>query len=152
MYLDLSHPLNAQVLRHIEQAKHRDAVLISGPDDHPDPYMEAGSHPDIVERIWDQLGRSLPVDCRAMLYGGPALVEPGSGVVIALAYGTQYVIRIPREYRAQALEAGCSIEQSWTTGGKTNAAEALGDDWVFGGYLADEAAWLAETCAAVSAS
>ena len=151
MYLDPSHPLNATVLRHIERVKHRDAVPISDPDDHPDPYMQAGSHPDIVERVWDQLGRSLPVDCRAMLYGGPALVEPRSGLVIALAYGTQYVIRIPQAYRAQALESGCSVEQSWTTGGKTNISETLGEDWVFGGYVSDESAWLAETCAAVAA-
>ncbi|MFC1817139.1 hypothetical protein ACFL0M_14660 [Thermodesulfobacteriota bacterium] len=44
------------------------------PDKHSDPYMEAGSHPEIVERVWDALGSSLPVDCRAIVYSAPALV------------------------------------------------------------------------------
>ena len=90
MHLDPSHPLNQQVLRHVKAVRQRNQVPIAGPDEHADPYMEAGSHPDIVARVWDQLGRSLPGDCRAMLYGGPALVDPHSGLIIALAYGTQY--------------------------------------------------------------
>lgn len=151
MYLDPSHPLNAQVLHHVRRVKQHDPRPIADPDDHPDPYMEAGSHPDVVARVWDQLGRSLPGDCRAMLYGGPALIESRSGVVIALAYGTQYAIRIPPDYRPHAIQAGCTLEQTWSTGGKTNLVEVLGDGWVFGNYAAAESKWLAQTYRAVAA-
>jgi hypothetical protein len=144
MRLDESHPMNQLVLRYL-RGRNR---LRSKPepivfrDEHPDPYMGAGSHPDIVERVWDVLGASLPVDCRAIVYGTPALVHPREGVVFAVTYGTKYAIRVPSESIHEALKVGCRVEQKWTGGGMTNIEEELGRGWIFGGWVEEEKQWL----------
>ena len=141
--------MNRPVLGHFQNRKghHSGSPPIVAPDEHPDPYLEAGSHPDIVERVWDELGATLPVDCRAVLYGTPALVHPGVGVVFALAYGTRYAIRVPDESFDAALAAGCHLEQQWTGGGKTNIEEELGRGWLFGGWAEAEKQWVAKVYA-----
>lgn len=68
--------------------------------------MQLGSHPDIVSRIWDELGNSLPLDCKAIVYGNPALVNPQNGIILALGYGTRYAIRIPEKYIEAAFKCG----------------------------------------------
>ena len=80
--LNDSHHLNHGVLSHLWE-NHGGSDPISSPDSHPDPYLRAGSHPDIVSRVWETLGGALPADCRAIVYGTPALVHPNSGVVLA---------------------------------------------------------------------
>ncbi|MCC6487462.1 MAG: hypothetical protein IT364_08170, partial [Candidatus Hydrogenedentes bacterium] len=96
MKLDTAHPMNRLAIEYFRHREDRSPAPppLAAPNEHPDPYMGAGSHPDIVERVWDVLGASLPRDCRALVYGTPALVHPAVGVVIALAYGTQYAIRV----------------------------------------------------------
>jgi hypothetical protein len=146
MKLDKSHPMNRLVLEYFRHREGHPAkpLPIAAPDQHADPYWEAGSHPDIVERVWDVLAASLPADCRAVVYGTPALVHPRAGVVIALAYGTQYAIRVPDEFVDDALKAGCAIERHWTNGGRTNIEEELGRGWVFGCWGEEEKLWLAK--------
>ncbi len=148
MKLDESHALNRLVLERLGDPKRVrfDPRPIASPREHPDPYQEAGSHPDVVERVWDVLGASLPKNGRALVYGAPALVHP-LGVVMALAYGTQYALRIPEASLAWAAKAGCKTEQTWTGGGMTNIEDELGRGWVFGAWLEQEKAWLAQTYA-----
>jgi len=142
--LDESHQLNQGVLNHLRD-KHGGNAPISSPDSHPDPYLRAGSHPDIVSRVWETLGGALPADSRAIVYGTPALVHPKNGVVLALAYGTAYVIKIPDDEMSEAIEAGCKAEQTWTGGGKTNVQELLGFGWLFGCWDRREINWLLDT-------
>jgi hypothetical protein len=139
--LDESHPLNRGVLNQLRE-KRGGEDPVSPAAGHPDPYLQAGSHPDIVTRVWDTLGGILPADCRAMVYGTPALVHPKNGVVLALAYGTSYVIRIPVGFVEEALEGGCEIEKTWAVGGGTNLRETFGSGWLFGGWEKEEADWL----------
>ena len=56
----------------------------------PDPYMYSGAHTDIVERLWDQIGLSLPEDCRCRVGRSPALAHPRTGLILTVAMGTQY--------------------------------------------------------------
>lgn len=86
MKLDQSHPLNEIIIKHLKS----DAVAIAPPDSHPNPYSELGCHPDTVEYVWDHLGAALTMDCRAIIYGYPALVHPDAGVILAMSYGTAY--------------------------------------------------------------
>jgi hypothetical protein len=153
MRLDELHPLNGKVLAYLSGDRTRErfsAEPILAPQQHPDPYMGAGSHPDCVERVWDVLGGALPAKSRALVYGSPALVHPAAGIVIALTFGTQYAIRIPADVHARAMKLGCKDTQKWSGGGETRIRELLGDDWLFGGWADEEKQWLARQYAELS--
>jgi len=145
MRLDESHPMNQFVLKYLRGRKHllfKPEPLLSL-DEHVNPYTQAGSHPDIVERVWDVLGASLPVDCRALVYGTPALVHPREGVVLAVANGMRYAIRVPDESIHAALKVGRQTVQEWSGGGMTKLEEEFGHVWVFGAWVEEEKEWLA---------
>jgi hypothetical protein len=106
-----------------------------------DPYYGLGTHPDLVERLWDELGAALPVDCRAVFFGTPALIEPRTGIVFAFAGGTHtYGLRLPPREHADAVRAGAQRVHRYPDG-TALALEAFGPEWVFGGWFADERAW-----------
>src|SRR5215831_16560691 len=113
MWVDPQHPTNAGVLRFL--CRGRQAADFIDPDDQVgDAYYGCGSHPEIVERVWDQLGRGLPTDCRCVLCGTPALVQSRTGIVLAVAMGTQYCLRLPDEVAvAEALAAGAQVAVEW---------------------------------------
>jgi hypothetical protein len=140
MNLDEHHPLNQPLLDRLRErmSGRADIEPITPPTAHADPYAGAGSHPDVVERVWDELGGSLPKDCRTLVYDTPALVEPQSGVVIALAFGTAYALRVPARSLAVALAAGCKAEQRWTGGGSSVARDEFGEGRLFGAWVAME--------------
>lgn len=114
---------------------------IASPDSHPDPTTQLGSHPDAVERVWVDLDGALPVDCRAIVCGSPALVDPDSRVVLAMSYGTAYALRVPTQQIDAAVSVGCEVERTWSTGDKTNIEETLGLGWVFGTWVDEELRW-----------
>ena len=135
-------PQNAGVLRHLSRGWDRSRVAASAaPADVRDPYMTLGTHPDLVERLWDQLGGRLPEPCRWVVYGRPALVHPRSGVVFGFAGGTHtYGLRLPMAEREQAVRAGARREHTYGDGSRLDA-EAIGLDWVLGAWLRDEPEW-----------
>ena len=113
-----------------------------------DPYYNLGTHPDLVERLWDELTVKLPAECRWIVYGAPVLIHPSSGVIFAFAGGTHmYALRLPQKEREQALGAGAKrlyeypaylglgIEVS------TLDLDDIGEEWVFGGWFKGEEGW-----------
>ena len=144
MNLDEYRPSNQGVLNHLRK-NHGDKDPIAPSTAHPYPHLQLGSHPDIVTRVWEELGDTLPMDCKAIVYGTPALVNPNNGAILALAYGTAYVIKIPENKVSAALACGCKAEQAWAGGAKTNVAELFGTGWLFGGWCSDEKLWLLDT-------
>ena len=108
-----------------------------------------GTHPDVVERLWDVLDAALPERGRCVIYGGPALVQPTSGVVLAVGIGTQYALRLLPTDRAVAVDAGAEVVHTFkTSGGTLDLSAVFGRDWVFGTFDDREAAWLAAAYAA----
>lgn len=104
---------------------------MTAPADVVDPYYRLGTHPDLVARLWDELGGVLPVDCRGVFYGTPALIRPDTGIVFGYAGGTHnYALRLPPPKREEAMREGA-----------TPAREGLGPEWVAGGWRAGEAGW-----------
>ena len=84
-----NHPANAALVRYFEpRFERRKLAVVCRPEDVKDPYYGLGTHPDLVERLWGELGKALVVDCRAVFYGNPALIHPTSGVVFGFAGGT----------------------------------------------------------------
>jgi hypothetical protein len=97
-----------------------------------------------VERLWDELGKQLPVECRQVVLGSPALVHPVSGVVLALAIGTRYGLRLPSRVLREGAATGAKTQTTWSAGGQMNIREEFGDDWIFGSWNSSEEAWCLE--------
>jgi len=140
MYFNEQHPLNKKI---VANKKVNGVVAISSPKDHPDPYMRSGSHPDVIERIWIVLGKTLPQDCSAMVYGSPALVSPKSGVIIAQAYGTAYILRVPERRISEAKELGYENSHFFSSSrNEVDLEKEFGSDWVFGKWNQIEQQWI----------
>ena len=153
--IDVTHPANQGVLaylgdparltRSVSIAKDRAECL---PADVKDPYLTLGTHPDLVTRLWNELGVSLPSDCRVIAYGMPALARPDSGVIIGVAGGTQmYALRLDAEGFAAARSAGLAVVFRYPAVRNVRSehivdATTFGDTWVFGRWHVEEPAWL----------
>jgi hypothetical protein len=146
-------PLNRGVLAYL-RAHERSAgqPLSARPGDVADPYYQLGSHPDIVEHVWDILGRALPQDCRCVVLGSPALVELRSGIVLALALGTTYTLRLTPADADAAEAAGLKAAHHYQTSGDVLDVAAWGEGWRFGAYDRRESEWLARAIAYVTAA
>lgn len=104
-------------------------------------YWESGSHPDVVERVWDQLGKGLPVESKRVVCGSPVLVHPASKVLIAVAMGTQYAIRLPSVVLHASVSSIVRTTNVWSDGTRMDIRAEFGNDWIFGSYSADEETW-----------
>ena len=150
MRFDAEHPLNARL---VASQQRKGAGTLDGLepfDAKPSAYQSRGCHPDAVKRLWKELGRRLPVDCRAILFGSPVLIEPSSGVMIAKALGTAYVMRVSPADVEAALSLGCTTARKWSDGTSTDLQSELGSDWVFGNWLDQESEWIERTFSLVA--
>jgi hypothetical protein len=78
-----------------------------------DPYLEAGSQPEVVARVWNFLGEGMPDDSRRLLDGRPVLAHPGTGTPIAIPIVTTYVILVAPEDRGPARQLGLRTDWRW---------------------------------------
>jgi len=105
-----------------------------------DPRTGLGTHPDIIERLW-QLNGGLPADCRWVVYGKPALVHPQSGVIFGHATGTLgYALRLSEPDRTAADRLGAKTRIEMQRGDPYDLASA-GPEWRFGKWFAEEPGW-----------
>jgi hypothetical protein len=141
--VDPTHPANLRVLQTL-RAGNPDGKPVAAPGDVTDPYAECGSHPDIVERVWGRVGKRLPMEARCVLFGTPALVQPASGVVLAVCMGTRYVMRVPAAQLSGALASGYRQTHTWKPGDVTDLTTEFGADWVFGAFEDAEVNWCRE--------
>ena len=143
-------PRNTQVIAYLTARGGTLGRLTEPPASPPDPYLGRGSHPDIVERLWNALNPCLPRDCRLIFCGTPALVHPACGVVFGLAIGTQYALRLPEPLLDEELTAGAHTGTRWSGGGELDTRRDLGPDWVLGAWLEAEPEWCRCTYAALA--
>jgi len=141
--MDVAIPANRPLLDYLTR-RNPGAGLFAAPESAADPYLGLGSHPDVVARLWDQLGSSLPADCRGIVCGTPALVHARSGTILAFALGTQYALRLPDGRVAEAERLGLQTVTRWAGGSTTGARSEFGPGWTFGRYRPEEAVWLRE--------
>jgi len=138
-------PENRGVLDYLGDGLPLAAVRVEEPAPDVDRWA-LGAHPDIVERLWDGLNGALPASARALVAGGPALVHPVSGRILAVALGTQYALWLTGSGLAAAQAAGHATAHEFRSVGRTlDLAERFGPGWVFGDWSAEEGAWLAES-------
>ncbi|HWD65891.1 MAG TPA: hypothetical protein VG405_12025 [Solirubrobacteraceae bacterium] len=115
-----------------------------------DPYWEQGCHPDVVGRLWDQLGSELPDGARAQARGRPVLAHAETDRIIAFARGTAYAVWVVAEDRPAAQAAGASSVRRWGSGATSDLTE-IGVGWIWGRWYAAEAAWIRHAYAAARA-
>jgi hypothetical protein len=140
---DVQQPANEKVLLSLKRPSER---LLSPPDSGSFSYWNRGCHPDIVERIWQQLAAPLGSESRCLIYGTPSLICPATGLILAVGYGTAYCVRVPIKCQTEAVAAGAKISQQWSGGSTTNIQDEFGSDWFFGAWLKQELAWIEYLC------
>ncbi len=151
--VSLDHPANRLILAYLSSpdrlagsASAAKSMPSCSPGAVENPYYRLGTHPDLLERLWDQLGGVLPKDCRWIVHGTPVLVHPDSGVLFAFAGGTQtYALRLPPTERGAALAAGAQTVHRYPAypqlGIQASVLDlaTIGDEWVLGGWRKEEA-------------
>ena len=143
MHLDPQHPSNLKVIHYLC----RNADGWTGPLFEPalSPSKlkpRPGSHPDIVEHLWESLASLLPAECRALVCGSPALVAPTSGVIFAVPLGTEYGLRLPPAEFALARAGGAEVVHYYRTAGVTlDLADSFGPHWIFGRFERRKPEW-----------
>lgn len=145
MFVDTLSPANQGVLRYLGRGENSRNALISAPGSVPQPYLSQGSHPDMVQRVWDDLGAIVPGECRCLVYGTPAIVHDQTGVVIAICNGTQYNLRLTADRFHEALAKGASTRTRWSGGEEMDCLAVLGAGWIFGGWSKEEVQWCRDT-------
>jgi hypothetical protein len=140
IYLD--NPANAKLIDCLRSfGRDQSHIMSADPSTVREPYFALGTHPDLVERLWAVLGRSLPVDCRWVLCGTPVLAHPVTGIAFGFAMGTPtYALRLPAKEMALALAQGASRAYYFSSGATLDLGQ-IGDDWVLGGWRVDEIEW-----------
>jgi len=134
---------NAGPLRYLAHGRPIEEGGFGPPSDDVDRF-HLGTHPDIVDRLWDELNAALPLDCRWLVFDGPALVNPASGLIMAAGMGTSYALRLRAEHAALAVAAGAELTHEFrTVGTRLDLPTTFGQGWVFGRYDAREGGWLA---------
>ncbi len=143
IFIDASHPANRLPLSALESPGVRPLIPAF---DAADPYYEAGCHPDVVAWMWERLARKLPEESRCLVYGTPGIVQPVSGVIVAVGMGTQYILRLLPESLPAASAIGCTPHHEW--GGNqepTDLRRSFGEGWVFGSYGRESIEWCRAT-------
>jgi hypothetical protein len=141
IFFDAVSPVNQGVIKYLGRGEKAHNPAIAAPDSGPYPYLSQGSHPDIVQRVWEELGGVLLIQCRCLVYGTPAIVQDRTGVVIAICNGTQYNLRLTTPDFREALAKGATTRTRWSDGQEMDSLAVLGPDWIFGGWFKEEAQW-----------
>jgi hypothetical protein len=136
-------PLNRGVLSCLCREAGASATRsIEWPASRPASSWQSGSHPEIVDHLWESLASLLPVDCRVVVCGKPVLVAPRHSVIFAVPLGTQYGLRLPPREFALAHAAGARVVHHYGTANVTlNLAEQFGPYWIFGTFDPREPDW-----------
>jgi hypothetical protein len=153
--VNISSPANIGIVRYLQAralsprgVSVARAYASASPESVANPYYDLGTHPELVERLWDRLTVKLPADCRWIVYGTPVLVRPSSGLVFAFAGGSQtYALRLPAKEREAALHAGARRLHEYPAypaleiEASTLDLDDIGEEWVFGGWFEGEEDW-----------
>ena len=140
MLLDPDNPANHPVLDTLREAA-ANARPLTPFSEAGDPYFEAGSHPEIVGFMWERLSKKFPDESRCLVYGTPSVIQPVSGVILAIGMGTQYCQRILPESIESAAAIGCTPTHSWGNGDTTDLRDVFGPYWVFGSFGEESIEW-----------
>ena len=144
----LDRPENAGALRYLSHGRPASEAAFGPPPDDVDRF-HLGTHPDVVDWLWDTLNAVLPADCRWLVFDGPALVHPSTGLILAAGIGTQYALRLqPDDVATVIAGGGEQVHRFRTVGATLDLTAAFGEEWVFGSRDDRERGWLRVSYAA----
>lgn len=135
---------NNGVIQYLKRVKAKNAleeVPLEAIADVYDIYLKTETHPEVGNRLWHELASALPSNCRWVLLATPTLVHPQTGIIFALALGTQYCLRLPPAVTLEAEKAGARTTTRWSDGSVLDLDKEFGPNWVFGRWLETEAFW-----------
>ena len=133
---------NAGVLAYLAHGRSADEAGFGPPGSDVDRH-HLGTHPRIVDRLWDTLNEALPMDGRWLVCDAPALVHPTTRIILAAAIGTQYALRLLPSDLAVAIAAGAELSHEFrTVGTSVDLPATFGPGWAFGRFDEREASWL----------
>ncbi|MBL0059023.1 MAG: hypothetical protein IPP35_07925 [Elusimicrobia bacterium] len=138
--LDPFHPLNLKALAFLKEGVSPEIPMVANPGSSNDPYLKQGSHPDVVQRLWDVINASLPQDSRCLVFGSPALIHPKKGIILGFCSGSNYFLRLPSAAIIQAEEKGAKKVIEFTIDEPLDIHRDLGADWVCGSWWEGEVA------------
>jgi hypothetical protein len=139
--MDLEIAVNAGVLEYLCGGVRGQGIENMSPQDVDDPYMKLGTHPDVVQRLWDELTVDLPKSCQWVVCRTPALVRKQSGVIFGIAGGSHfYALRLAPGAYAEAIERGAVPLYRWGEEHSVDLAR-FGEGWIVGGWRAEEPRW-----------
>ena len=145
MNVNFYDPRNSSVLVYLKKGKKKNDIHKSiSPDLVSDPYYRLGSHPDIVQRVWNEITEKIPEDCKWIVYGIPVLVTPKSGIIFGFTCGTSYVLRLSPDIIQEAIEKGLETEHKFMDNYNLDLS-VMGRDWFFGGFYDVEKEWCLKT-------
>lgn len=137
-------PANQKLLRYLE------SNLESWKSGAPDAVdlWKLGTHPDLIEYLWDTLGNTLPTPCQWVIYSRPVLVRFETGIIFAYASGTHaYGFRLPAHVLKEAVKVGAKriihypeYANSEIPGASFDI-ETFGPEWILGGFFKQEPLW-----------
>ncbi|MGI9324650.1 MAG: hypothetical protein ACR2PZ_05475 [Pseudomonadales bacterium] len=99
-------------------------------------------HPDIEERL-GELQQLLKESQLLDLGRHQVVVLKPTSVIVAFALGTAYFINTGTQHQ-EALAAGMASNNRWSSGEVLDVSVTFGNDWVVGGWHANEARWIQE--------
>ena len=138
----LDRPENAGALRYLAHGRDASDATFGPPPPDVDR-LHLGTHPDIVDRLWDTLNAALPETSRWLVYDGPALVHSASGILLAAGIGTQYALRLLAADVATAAAEGFERAHAFrTVGTQLDLQSTFGPEWIFGRFDDREPGWL----------
>jgi hypothetical protein len=139
--VDIAHPANAGLLSYLRRGAEPTTPAQESPASIADPYYQLGTHPDLVEQLWDKITTHLPLDCRWVVYRRPVLVHPRSGILFGFAQGTHlYALRLPEPEQTAALAAGAARRYE-IRGVLSLDLDEVGEPWVLGAWRPQEPRW-----------
>ena len=145
MVFDAANLKNCDIVRYLRKTDD------CSPENVASPYLMLGTHPDLVERLWDKLTATLPTDCRWVVGNRPVLVRKDSGIAFGVAVGTAfYALRLPQSSRVELQEAKRALVERWATEHGLSGDDRqhylavqlkecpVGPEWISGIWLAEE--------------
>jgi len=140
--LGFRHRVNDGVLKYLQGDWNlRPEPIYGEPDEVLDPKAALGTHPELLDWLWNTICAKLPKDCRKVIYGKPVLIHPETGVIFGLGHGECVcALRLPLDKVGEAIMSGMEDDVELENGQELYS-EDIGDDWVFCTWTEDDPDW-----------